>query len=104
MLALHDLLNTPLYDNFGITIHPRWLHMITMQTNINVYYDIDDESSCDRNNEDRFEEEQEDIFKDTMVQNILSSEQMYDYFENVVSVALGQDFKPLGLFQVPHYE
>jgi hypothetical protein len=22
MLALHDLLNTPLYENFGITIHP----------------------------------------------------------------------------------
>jgi hypothetical protein len=22
MLALHDLLNTPLYENYGITIHP----------------------------------------------------------------------------------
>jgi hypothetical protein len=39
-----------------------------------------------------------------MVQNILSSEQIYDYFENVVTVALGQDFKPLGLFQDPHCE
>jgi hypothetical protein len=39
-----------------------------------------------------------------MVQNILSSEQIYDYFENVVTVALGQDFKPLGFFQNPHCE
>ncbi len=36
-----------------------------------------------------------------MVQNILSSEQIYDYFENVVIVAPGQNFKPLGLFQDP---
>jgi hypothetical protein len=39
-----------------------------------------------------------------MVQNILSSKQTYDYFENVVIVALGQDFKPLGLFQDSQYE
>jgi hypothetical protein len=23
MLALHDFLNTPLYENYGITIHPQ---------------------------------------------------------------------------------
>jgi hypothetical protein len=39
-----------------------------------------------------------------MVQNILSFEQIYDYFENVVTVAPCQDFKPLGLFQDPHCE
>jgi len=36
-----------------------------------------------------------------MVQNILFDEQIYDYFENVVTVAPSQDFKPLGLFQDP---
>jgi hypothetical protein len=42
MLALHDLLNTSLYENFGITIHPHWLDMFTlsMQTNTNVSCDI----------------------------------------------------------------
>jgi hypothetical protein len=76
MLALHDLLNTPLYENSIITIHPRWLDMFTlsMQTNTNVSCDIDDDESCDHNNEDRFEEEQEDILTYTMVQNILSFE------------------------------
>ncbi len=84
-MALHDLFNTPLYENLGITIHPRWLDMflLSMQTNTNVSCGIVDES-CDHNNEDRFEEEQEDILIDTMVQNILSSEQIYDYFENAI--------------------
>jgi hypothetical protein len=75
-----------------------------MQTNINVSCDLGDDESCDHNNEDRFEEEQEDILTYTMVQNILSSEKIYDYFENVVIVAPSQDFKPLGLFQDPHCE
>jgi len=39
-----------------------------------------------------------------MVQNILSSEKIYDYFENDITMASGQDFKPLGLFQDPHCE
>jgi hypothetical protein len=59
---------------------------------------------CDNNNEDGFEEEHEDISIDIMVQNILSSEQIYNYFENVITVVLGKDFKPLGLFQEIHCE
>jgi hypothetical protein len=106
MLALHDLLNTPLYEYFGITIHPRWFDMFTlsMQTNTNVSCDIDDDESCDHNNENIFEKEQEDILIDTMVQNILSFKQIYDYVENVVTMAPCQDFKSLGLFQDPHCE
>ncbi len=59
MLVLLDLLNTPLYENFGITIHPCQLDMFTlaMQTNTNVSCDIDE--SCDHNNEYIFEKEQE---------------------------------------------
>jgi hypothetical protein len=38
------------------------------------------------------------------VQNILSSKQIYDYFENIIIVAPSQDFKPSGLFQDPHFE
>jgi hypothetical protein len=75
-----------------------------MQIFTNVSCDVDDDESCDRNNEDRFEEKQEDILINTMMQNILSSKQIYDYFENVVIVALSQHFKPLELFQNLHYE
>jgi hypothetical protein len=59
---------------------------------------------CDINNEDEFEEEQEDISIDTMVWNILSFEQIYNYFENVIIVAPGEDFKLLGLFWDIHCE
>jgi hypothetical protein len=55
---------------------------------------------CDNYNEDEFEEEQEeDISIHPMVQNTLSFEQIYDYFENDILVALGKEFKLLGLFQ-----
>ncbi len=67
---------------------------LSMQTNTNVSCDVDDDESCDHNNEDRFEEEQENVLINTMVQNILSSKQIYDYFENIVTMALGQYFKP----------
>jgi hypothetical protein len=67
-----------------------------MQTNINVFCNVIDDESCDRNNEDKFEK-QEGILTYIMVQNILSFEQIYDYFENVITMTPGQDFKPLGL-------
>jgi hypothetical protein len=100
MLALHDLLNTPLYENLEITIHPHWLDMFTLSMQIitNVSCDVDDDESCDHNNENRFEEKQEDILINTMMQNILSSKQIYDYFENVVIVALSQNFQTIGPF------
>jgi hypothetical protein len=75
-----------------------------MQTNTNVSCNVNDDEYCDHNNEDRFEEEQENILINTMVQNILSSEQIYAYFENHVTMALGQDFKLFGVFQDPHCE
>jgi hypothetical protein len=71
---------------------------LSMQTNINASCDINDDESCDHNND---EYEQKDVLKDTMVQNISSSEQIYDYFENVVIGAPSQYFKPMGLFKIP---
>jgi hypothetical protein len=63
MFALHDFLNTPLYENYGIIIHPHWFDIFTlsMQTNTNVSCNVDDDESCHHNNEDRFEKEQEDL-------------------------------------------
>ncbi len=73
------------------------MFILSMQTNTNVFCDIIDDESCDHNNEDKFQVEQEEILTYAMVQNILSFEQIYDCFENVITVTLGQDFKPLGL-------
>ena len=41
---------------------------LSMPTNTNVFCNVNDDESCDHNNEDRFEEEQEDISTNTMVQ------------------------------------
>jgi hypothetical protein len=75
MFVLSDLLNTPLYENFIITIYPQWLDMfaLSIQTNIDVFCDIDDDESCGHNNEDRFEEKQEEKLINKIMQNILSS-------------------------------
>jgi hypothetical protein len=59
---------------------------------------------CDNNNENGFEKDQKDISINTMVQNILYSKQIYDYFENVITITPGEDFKLLGLFQDIHCE
>ncbi len=59
---------------------------------------------CDNNNEDGFEKEQKNILIKTMVQNILSFEQIYNYFENAITMSPCKDFKLLGLFEDIHYE
>jgi len=43
------------------------MFILSMQTNINVFYDIIHDESCDHNNEDKFEE-QKDILTYIMVQ------------------------------------
>ncbi len=109
MSALYALLDTPLYKNIEVNIHPQWnsIFALSQQTqNANVAENVDNthednntnNQSCETNNEDGFEEQHENVATDTMVQNLLSSEQIYDYFEKTIVVAPGQDSKPLGLF------
>jgi len=71
MLALKDLLNTPLYRELNVRIHPLWssLFAIHLQTKIE-----NDNSEEDIANQDNFEEEIEDVFTETMVHNFLDSE------------------------------
>jgi hypothetical protein len=106
MIAFYDLFNTLLYKDSNISIHPQWLDMFTLSHHthsINISCETND-VPCDNNNENGFEEEPKDISTNTMVQNKLSFEQIYNYFENVIIVAFGEDFKPLGLFKDIHCE
>jgi hypothetical protein len=68
MLILSDIFNTPLYEHFRIKIRPQWLDMFTLsiQTNVDVSCEIDDDESNDHNNEDKFEEEQGHLFVNTI--------------------------------------
>ncbi len=80
--TLHDLLNTLIHQSI------QWLDMFTLfckTHSINISYETHD-VPYDNNNENIFENEQEDIATQTMVQNILSFEQIYDYFKNVMIV------------------
>ncbi len=94
MIALHDSHNTPLYKDFNISIHTQWLDMFTLshQTHfINISCETND-VPCDSNNEDGFEDEQKYILTNTMVQNIFSFEQIYNYFEKCYNCCIRQRF------------
>ena len=66
MSALHALLDTSLYKNIEVSIHPQWNNMFALSQqiqsanvakNVDDAYenDNDDNHSCVINNEDRFE-------------------------------------------------
>jgi hypothetical protein len=44
---------------------------LSMPTNTNVFCNVNDDESCDHNNEDRFEKEQEDINIDNGPKHII---------------------------------
>ncbi len=97
MLTLYDFLNTTtLHKGFDISIHSQWLGMFTLfqQTQpINISCDTNN-VPCNNINEEGFEKKQENRSIGIMVQNILFSQQNYDYFQNAIIVAPSQDFKP----------
>jgi hypothetical protein len=70
MIALKDLIKTPLYKEYNIVIRPQWnslfaLHMQS-SSNLDVNMDIEDSS-----NADNFEEDIEDSPSETLVHNFL---------------------------------
>jgi hypothetical protein len=97
MIALKDLIKTPLYKECNIVIRSQWnsLFALNMQSssNLDVNMDIEDNS-----NADNFEEDIEDSPSETFVHNFLDSEKIYD-FENLMSIASSQEYSPVGIFK-----
>jgi hypothetical protein len=97
MIALKDLIKTPLYKECNIVICPQWnsLFALYMQSssNLDVNMDIEDNS-----NADNFEEDIEDSPSETLVHNFLDSEKIYD-FENLIFIALSQEYSLVGIFK-----
>jgi hypothetical protein len=55
MLALKDLILTPLYSNINVTIHPQWNNLFSMQTTLfNQIYDQNISSSIDFDSENEY--------------------------------------------------
>ena len=84
MIALKDLINTPLYKECNVSIRPQWnslfaLHMQS-SSNLDVHINIEDNP-----NEDNFEEESEDFPSETLVHNFLDSHKIYD-FGSLISI------------------
>ena len=77
MLALHVIIDTPLYKNIEVSMFAlsQQTQSLNVAENVDNTYenDNDDNHSCETNNDDGFEEQHENVATDTMVQNILSS-------------------------------
>ena len=78
MLALHVIIDTPLYKNIEVSMFAlsQQTQSLNVAENVDNTYenDNDDNHSCETNNDDGFEEQHENVATDTMVQNLLSSE------------------------------
>ena len=102
MMALNDLINTPLYKECNVSIRPQWnsLFVLHMQStsNLDVHINIEDNP-----NEDNFEEECEDFPSETLVHNFLNSHKIYD-FGSLISIAPSQEYSPLGIFKDKYSE
>jgi hypothetical protein len=97
MIALKDLMTTPLYKECNVVIRPQWnslfaLHMQS-SSNLDINMDIEDNS-----NVDNFEEDIENPPSETLVHNFLDSKKIYD-FENLMSIAPSQEYSPIGIFK-----
>ena len=93
MLALKDLIRTPLYKEFNVCFHPQWssLFALHMQLSSNLDVQFNTEDNLNANN---FEEYIEDPLSETLVHDC---DKIQD-FNNMLSIALGEEYSPIGIF------
>jgi hypothetical protein len=103
MKALFDLCKAPLYENANISIKEDWKDVMDSL--------INDDNILNKKNEttlnepisfDGFEEVKDIEGTDTLIQNILEPENIID--DDSIAIALGENFRPLGLFRDHHSE
>jgi len=82
MLALKDLISTPLYSNLNVTIHHQWSNLFSMHTTLSNQ--INDQNISSSND---FDFENEDHVTcapiDSMIHNFLDASKINDY-ENII--------------------
>jgi len=97
MLALKDLILTPLCSNFNMTIHPQLNNLFSMHTTLsNQTNDQKLLSSNDFNSKN--ENHVSCAPTDSMIHNFLNASKVNNYENIVYSIAPSQDFHLLGLF------
>jgi hypothetical protein len=102
MVALRDLVKTPLYINAKISIRPMWEDMFNIaktQQSKNHLNTLQENELNMEQNSNKFEKMIEKLATNTLVQNFLSPNQIINDENIIITMALGQDYKPLRLFQ-----
>ena len=104
MIALKDLINTPLYKECNVLIRPQWISLFALHMQSSSNLDVSTSNALEDNlNIDNFEEDTEDLPSETLVHNFLDSEKIYD-FDNMISIAPSQEYSPVGIFKDKHSE
>ena len=100
MLALKDLLHTPLYKSLNIKIHHAWDSLFAIHMNTKTQHNCVDENDIFKDN---FEECFEDISTETMIHNFLDSDIINDY-DKMLIVAPSEDYHPISIFKDKYSE
>jgi len=100
MLALKDLLSTPLYKKLDVNIHHAWDNLFRIHVNIKTEKNFIDDMDVIK---DSFEEDVEQISTDTMIHKFLDSNIINDY-DKMLVVAPSEDYHPLSIFKDKYNE
>ena len=100
MLALKDLLHTPLYKSLNIKIHHAWDSLFAIHMNTKTQHNCIDENDILKDN---FEECFEDISTETMIHNFLDSDIINDC-DKMLIVAPSEDYHPISIFKDKYSE
>jgi hypothetical protein len=101
MLALKDLISTPLYSNLNVIIHPQLNNLFSMHTTLSNQINDQNISSSDDSN---FENEDHVTCApiDSMIHNFLDASKINDYEKIIYSIVPSRYFHPLGLLKDNH--
>ncbi len=100
MVALWNLIETPLYKDLNVTIHHQWVSLFVLHMNsksqILTYNNI---------SFDNFDFDNEKIYctpTNSMIHDFLNAPKIMDYENTIYSITPSQNFHPLFLFKDQH--
>jgi hypothetical protein len=102
MVALGDLIKTPLYKHLNVNIHHQWTILFALH--MNSKSQIPTYNNASSNTFDFDNEEIHGTPTYSMIHNFLNVLKIMDYENIIYFIALSQDFYPLGLFKNKHSE
>jgi len=102
MVALRNLIESPLYKNLNVFIHHQWVSLFVLHMNLKFKIYTYNNASFDNSNFNN-----EKIYCtpiDSMIHNFLNAPKIMDCENTIYSITQSQNFHPLGLFKNKHLE